>query len=161
MNSYATSSVEDLEQFREAIASRIRACAAHCGLKGPQALTDLFLQEATKRGLRLTVTRQAVSTWWHGKVIPGWDVIPVLAAILGTEQEWLLFGSKRGEQMKKERQYLARVSEDELALLTTYREASKTGQRTITRTAKSIAEESPAPEASVHPFRRKEDKLKG
>lgn len=151
----ATLSVMD--QGKGALGKRLRECAQDKRIKGPQALCDLVHTELEKRGLRQTVTRQTVSNWWHGKVYPSLEMLPILAAVLGTDQEWLLFGSKRGEQIKREREFLARVSEEELRLLTLFRESSKSGQRTILKQVQVIADEQPAPEATIHPMRRKDD----
>jgi transcriptional regulator with XRE-family HTH domain len=142
------------------VGQRIRDAAQAKGLPTPAALHQRFIEETTNRSLRQTVTRQTVSNWWHGKVYPSMDMLPILAQVLGSEQEWLLFGSKRNEQLRKERQYLARISEEEGQLITAFREANKAGQKTMLRQAKVIAEEQPAPEATVHPMRRKDDKLK-
>jgi len=143
---------------RAEVGQRIRDCAQHRGIDGPSALRELFLAELVRKGSHQEVTRQTLSNWWHGKVYPDLDTLWALAAVLGTDQEWILFGSRRGDQLKKERQFLARVSEEELTLLTSYRETSKAGQKTMLRTAKNLADEHPAPEATVHPMRRKDDK---
>jgi len=156
------SRVDDRDiQFRAAVGQRIQECARHRGFATPAALHARILQELIKRNPKDSLSRQAVSNWWHGKIIPSWDTLPALAIVLGVEQEWILFGSKRNEQLRKEKQYLARVSEDELALLTKYREASKSGQRIIAKVTHEVAEEHPAPDASIHPLRRREDKVKG
>lgn len=146
---------------KDSVAQRIRDCAEHRKIAGPTALHELFIAELKRGGLRQTVTRQTISNWWNGKTYPDLDLLPHLGTVLGTEQEWILFGSRRGDQLKKDRVFLTRVSEEEALLLTSYREASKTGQKTMIRQAKVIAEENPAQEASVHHLRRKDDKLKG
>jgi transcriptional regulator with XRE-family HTH domain len=146
-----------MDDGKTAVGTRIRECAEKKAIKGPQALCDLLLVELQKRTPRQTITRQTVSNWWHGKVWPSLDMLPALATVLGTEQEWILFGSRRGDQLKRERIYLSRISEEEMALLTVFRETSKSGQRSILKMVKTLAEDNPAPEASVHPMRRKDD----
>lgn len=144
-----------------AVGQRIRDCAAHLGIKGPTALCELLLTELQNRTPKQTITRQTVSNWWHGLVYPSLDMLPALADVLRCEQEWLLFGSRRGDQLRREKLYLARVSDEEALLLTAFRESNKSGQRSMLRMAKTLAEEHPAPEATVHPMRRKDDKIKG
>jgi transcriptional regulator with XRE-family HTH domain len=145
---------------RSSVGSRIREMADLKGIAGPTELCALLHTELQKRRLGQTFTRQTVSNWWHGKVYPDLDTLLCLAEVLGTDQEYLLFGSRRGDQLKKERQFLTRISEEEAALLTTFRESSKAGQKTILRQAKIVAEEQPAPEGEVHQMRRKDDKTK-
>lgn len=149
-----------MDEGKSAVGERIQDCAKERGIATPAALHKILSEDARNKGSRQTVTRQTVSNWWYGKVYPSLDWLPLLSSVLGTDQEWILFGSKRSEQLKKERQYLARVSEEEIALLTAYREASKPGQKTILKLAKGVSEEHPAPEATIHPFRRKDDKRK-
>jgi transcriptional regulator with XRE-family HTH domain len=144
---------------KDQVGKRIRGAAEAKGIRTPAALHQMFLNETKNRSLRQTVTRQTVSNWWYGKVYPSLDMLPLLALVLGSEQEWILFGSKRGDQLKHERLYLSRVNEEEALLLTAFRGASKAGQKTMLRQAVVIAEEQPAPEATVHPMRRKDDKL--
>lgn len=145
---------------KDDVGKRIRDAAKHKNLENPTKLSEAFSAAAKNRNLKQTVTRQTVSNWWHGKVYPSMDMLPLLAAVLEEEQEWILFGSKRGDQLKKERQFLIRANEEEAALLTAFREASRSGQKTILRQAKVVAEEQPADEATVHQMRRKDDKLK-
>jgi hypothetical protein len=156
-----------MDSSEEAISARIKQLMKDRGLEHPDGrlnvteLHRLISQELKTRedGGKRTITRQTVSNWIAGRIKV--EELPFLAKALGSEREYILFGSKRGEQLKKERQFLARVNEEELALLTAFREASKSGQRIIVKQAQSVAEEQPAPEATVHPMRRKEDKLKG
>jgi transcriptional regulator with XRE-family HTH domain len=143
---------------RSDVGKRIRDAAEAKKIAGATELCELLHDELRRRGLKQTFTRQTLSNWWNGKVWPDLDTLPALAEVLGSEQEWILFGSRRGDQLKKERQYLTRVSEEEAALLTSYREASKAAQKTILKTAKTISEEHPAPEADVHQMRRKDDR---
>lgn len=98
-----------------------------------------------------------MSNWLGGKVVPSWDMIEPLCHVLGIEGEWLLFGSKRRDQLKKERQYLVRVNDEELAWLSTLRDASSQGQKTILKLAKDVAEDHPAEDAKIHQLRRKDD----
>jgi transcriptional regulator with XRE-family HTH domain len=155
-----TATLTCMSEGKADVGSRIQNAAARKSLETPTRLWAAISAEAKNLNLKQTVTRQTVSNWWHGKVYPSMDTLPLLARVLGEEQEWLLFGSKRGEQLKKERQYLARISDEEAALLTTFREASKSGQKTILRQAKVVAEEQPADTATTHNMRRKDDKLK-
>lgn len=156
------------EDRKAAVGRRIRDCAEERGLGDPaalhQAIVKILTDDERNKGSGQTVTRpvtrQTVSNWWYGKVYPSLEWLPVLASVLETDQELILFGSRRGDQLKKERQYLARVSEEELALLTSFRESSKSGQKTIVKLVRGVAEEHPAPEASVHQLRRKDDKRK-
>jgi transcriptional regulator with XRE-family HTH domain len=155
-----TTTLAFMEGGKADVGKRIRDCAEDRGIETPAALHKILTQDARNKGTRQTVTRQTVSNWWYGKVYPSLDWLPILAGTLRTDQEWILFGSKRSDQIKRERQYLARISEEEGQLLTVFREASKSAQKTIMKLAKGLSEEDPSPEASVHPFRRKDDKLK-
>jgi hypothetical protein len=110
--------------------------------------------------IKQTISPQTASNWINGKVIPYWDVLPAIAGVVGVAEDEILFGPRRSDQLRKEREYLTRVSEEEMRLLTIYREASKSGQRTLIKQAKIVAEEHPAPEASLHHLRRKDDKIK-
>lgn len=111
-----------------------------------------------KKNAKTTLTPAAVSNWERGEQIPSWDLMDLLELVLEVDQEELLFGTRRAGQLRKERIYLVRVTDDEARLISAYRETSKEGQRTITKVVKSIAEEQPAPEATIHQLRRKDDK---
>lgn len=151
------------------IGTRIAEARKAKGIESLAELCRLVLERAKSRArehpgvdgkMKQTLTPQTVSNWEGGKVVPSWDMLPLLAEVLGTEEEWILFGSKRNEQLRKERQFLERINDEEAALLTMFREASKSGQKTILKLARDVAEDHPAPEASVHPMRRKDDKVK-
>jgi transcriptional regulator with XRE-family HTH domain len=112
----------------------------------------------SKRGRNLTP--QAVSSWEQGEVVPAWENLALLAQVLATSEAEILFGSVRDADdnlVVQEKLYLSRITEEEAALLTAYRAASKEGQRFIVKNAKGVAEELPAPEATIHNFRRKTD----
>lgn len=134
--------------------------SADLGRKVSQALKDLSATKRLNHFTKQTISDQTASNWINGKVIPTWDVLPALEHVIDVPEDAILFGPKRDEQIRKEREFLARVSEEELRLLTIYRETSKPGQKTIIKQAKLTCEDHPAPEATVHPMRRKEDKLK-
>lgn len=147
-----------------AISTRIKELMKDKGLEHPDGRLNVgalhkqlsvVLKNRTDGGKK-TITRQTVSNWVAGQA-PKLDELTYLAKVLDTEREYILFGSKRGDQMRREKQFLARVNEEELALLTAYRMASKGGQKTITKLAKDVAEDHPAPEATVHQMRRKDD----
>jgi transcriptional regulator with XRE-family HTH domain len=110
----------------------------------------------TKRGRN--VTPQAISAWENGEVVPSWENLAILCSVLQTDEEEILFGKERNKQLRSERYFMARVNEDEGRLLTTFREASKDGQRAILESARSLANALPAPEAQIHPLRRKDDR---
>lgn len=158
--------------LEEEIRERLKNCLEEAMKAGKfQGATDLsrrvsavLEQTARSKGhngssSKRNVSDQTASNWIKGRNIPDWDVLPALARVIGVSEDFLLFGPKRGDQIKKERVYLSRISDDEGELLTAYREASKSGRRLILRNARAVAEEQPAPYASVHPLRRKEDKL--
>jgi transcriptional regulator with XRE-family HTH domain len=105
-----------------------------------------------------TLTAMSVNNWEKGTNVPSMEMLAVLAAFLEVDEEWLLFGSERNSDIKQERFYLSRVTEEEGRLLTAFREASKAAQKAIVDTAMSIAKASPAPNAQVHQLRRKDDK---
>ena len=152
-----TATLNGVDNERAGVGERIRFSAQGKGIKGPAALCALLHDELTKRGVKQTFTRQTVSNWWHGKVYPDLDTLDALAKVLGTEREFLLFGSRRNDQLRKEKLYLQRISDEESLLLTAYRESSKSGQRSMLKVAKGIAEEHPADEATIHQMRRKDD----
>lgn len=154
---------------KEAIGRRIRAAADIKGLSRPADLCRAVLKAAKELSAaresddetkpKQTLTPQSVSNWLGGKVVPSWDMLEPLCKVLGLEGEELLFGSKRRDQLKKERQYLVRVNDEELAWLSTLRDASAQGQKTILKLAKDVAEDHPATDADVHQLRRKDDRL--
>lgn len=160
-----------MEISKEAIGGRITEAAKAKGIDRPAELCRQVLAAAKRMAVlresdgatkaKQTLTPQSVSNWLGGKVVPSWDMLAPLASVLGVEGEWLLFGSRRRDQIKQERQYLVRVNEEELAWLTTLRDSNQQGQKTILKIAKDIAEEQPAPHADMHTLRRKDDKAKG
>jgi transcriptional regulator with XRE-family HTH domain len=157
------------EKKASEVGERIRTLMADKKIPDRKELHRLVLElaqrnanglERTGKHKKQTLTPQTVSNWIGGKVVPSWDMIPLLAQVLGTEEDYLVFGSKRRDQIRSEKQYLSRVNDEEAALLTAFRESSKSGQKTILKLARDVAEDHPAPEATVHPMRRKDDKLK-
>lgn len=158
-----------MEMSKEAIGARIRDAAKEKGVDGPADLCRRVLLAAKalsvaresdgREKLKQTLTPQSVSNWLGGKVVPSWDMLAPLCQVLGVEGEWLLFGSKRREQLKKERQYLVRVNDEELAWLSVLRDSNVQGQKTILKLAKDVAEDHPATEADIHHLRRRDDRL--
>lgn len=106
-----------------------------------------------------TIEPQSVSNWMSGRSRPRDSILPALATVLNTERENILFGSRRSDQLRRERQFLARVNEEEMALLTIFRGASKGGQQLIMKQSQAVAESQPAPDASIHALRRKDDRI--
>lgn len=163
----ATLTVVSTDYSDDAISARLKELMRVKGLVHPDGRLDvsalhqqlLSVLKTRSDGGRKTITRQTVSNWIGGQP-PKLDELGYLARVLDTEREYILFGSKRGDQIKRERQFLARVNQEELELLTSYREASKGGQKTISKLAKDVAEDHPADQATVHQMRRKEDKMK-
>lgn len=102
----------------------------------------------------------SVNNWEKGNAVPSMDMLAVLASLLEVDEEWILFGTDRTTDIQSERLFLSRVTEEEAKLLTAFREASKAAQQAILSSAESIARASPAPNATVHPLRRKEDRGK-
>jgi transcriptional regulator with XRE-family HTH domain len=154
---------------KEQVGLRIAAGMKAKGIAGPAELCRLVLKHLEVLGrevahgepkLKQTLTAQAVSNWINGKVMPSWEMLPSLAKVLDLQEEEILFGSKRGDQLKRERQFLSRITEEEAALLTAFREANKIGQKSIVKMARTLAEDHPVEDASVHQLRRKEDRVK-
>jgi hypothetical protein len=155
----------------DAVGRHIRTLIELRGISGRKDLYNRLLEVAKKQSggdfgqnetkkSKQTLTPQTVSNWIGGKVVPGWEWIPLLAEVFEVPEEEIVFGSKRGEQLKKDRQYLARITDEEALLLTAFRDTSKAGQKTILRQAKVVADEHPAPEATVHLMRRRDDRTK-
>lgn len=158
-----------MDERKQQVGARIALAMKYKGIPGPAELCRLVLKqrELLNRALthnepkvKQTLTAQAVSNWINGKVMPSWDMLPSLAKVLDLQEEEILFGAKRSDQMRRERQFLSRINEEEAALLTAYREANKTGQKSIVKMARTLAEDHPVEDASVHLLRRKEDKAK-
>lgn len=153
---------------KEEVGARIAAAMKAKGIPGPAELCRLVLRRlevlardvASERKLKQTLTAQSVSNWINGKVMPSWEMLPALSEVLGLQEEEILFGSKRSDQMKRERQFLSRITEEEATLLTAYREANKNGQKSIVKMARTLAEDNPVEDASVHQLRRKDDRTK-
>lgn len=156
------------KEIKDNLRACLKACMDEGKFGGPADLMRLVIPELEKLAaqhpksakLKKTISDQTASNWIQGRVIPDWYQLAALAAAVGVPGDQLLFGSRRGEQLKKEREYLTRVSEEEMKLLTAYREANKSAQKTILKQARVVADDHPAPEASVHQLRRKDDKLK-
>lgn len=143
---------------KQAVGARIRQCAAALEIDGPQALLNLLIPELRKLDPRQSATRQTVSNWWHGKVYPSLDTLPALAAVLQCDQEFILFGKRRGDQLKMERQYLSRVNDLEALALTYLREMNQSAQKSALKVLRTLAEDQPAQDATVHQLRRRTDK---
>ena len=154
---------------RKKMGGRIAEARMRRGITTQAELCRKLIQVLERRGgtsdglknPKQTITAQSVNNWEKGSAVPSMDMLAILAALLEVDEEWILFGSDRNTDIKQERFYLSRVTEEEGRLLTAFREASKAAQKAIIDTAVSIANASPAPNAQVHQLRRKDDKANG
>ena len=105
-----------------------------------------------------SLSRPAVDNWENGGGIPPWDKVELLAELFGDpyDEEWILFGQRREEQLAAEKPILALLSPQELELLQEYRHANDSGRKSILTSAKAFRRENPLPLASVQALRGKD-----
>lgn len=113
------------------------------------------LTQNTSSGKVKQVSQETVRLWITGQVIPPYDKLTQLSAVLGEPEEWLLFDIKRGQQQKDERLLMAHVSQSEMLILTILRSTNKTGQEMIQDHAVAMQRRFPAPTAEVFALKRK------
>lgn len=156
------------EQIRENVRACLEIHRKAGKFKGPADLARLVNSTLARIGAethnvrphKKTISDQTASNWIRGEVIPDWNQLAALALAIDVPGDQILFGNRRSDQLKREREYLVRVSDEELKMLTIFRESSKAGQRTILKQAKIVADESPSPAGDVHHLRRKNDQSK-
>jgi hypothetical protein len=156
------------EQIRENVRACLEIHRKAGKFKGPADLARLVNSTLARIGAethnvrphKKTISDQTASNWIRGEVIPDWNQLAALALAIDVPGDQILFGNRRSDQLKREREYLVRVSDEELRMLTIFRESSKAGQRTILKQAKIVADESPSPAGDVHHLRRKNDQSK-
>lgn len=136
----------------KAIGERIAQARPAAGIETQQELATRLAKRLGKK-----ITRQSVQQWESGKHPPGWDKLPALAIELKKEEEWIMFGERRSAQIAGDKRFLASVSTEEADLLTAFRSANPAGQAGILATARALAREHPAPMATLHPMRRRDD----
>ena len=144
------------------IGKRIKEAREARGIRTQKALADRLRQASeTKSASRAApkLKYQSVQQWESGSHIPPWDKVELLAEVLGPNygEEWLMFGSKRTNQLASERPFLSYISTEEQELLNAYRHANMDGKKSIISTAKTLAATHPVPAAEIHPLRRKTD----
>lgn len=143
-----------MKRYAKEIAARIIELREKMGLLDYKALAGRLHQNTSDPAGKAT-SRETVRLWEVGKVIPPYDKIEQLARLFGEPEEYILFGIRRGEQLKQERRYLAYVTDEEAAMLSDFRRANPTGQKQITDHAVKMAQDFPAPPADVRLIRRK------
>lgn len=150
---------------KKKIGERIIEARLALGIETPGALAAK-LQEAAKlrhpAKAKPRFSRQTVQHWEKGKVVPPWDKIELLAAVLGGEydEEWIMFGRRRQQQLATEKPFLVHVSPEEIELLSDFRRSNEYGKRSIRINAKAVALDQPSPEADMHQMRRSTDLTK-
>lgn len=113
------------------------------------------ITQDTSSGRKKMASPETVRLWITGKIIPPYDKLAQLSAVLGEPEEWFLFEIKPGNSKKEERLFLAHVSQSEMLILTALRSTNQTGQEMIQDQAIAMQRRFPAPTAEVVPFRRK------
>jgi transcriptional regulator with XRE-family HTH domain len=147
---------------RIAIGRRIVQARLAQGFNTPAALAKAIQEKIASGGKKptgRTLARQTVENWEKGRHVPPWEKVELMARVFRPEhnEEFIMFGERRAEQLIQDRSVLARISDEEVALLQLFRETSEQGRKSILASAKGIAEDHPAPEAVVHNFRRVTD----
>lgn len=143
----------------KAIGKRIEEARRDRGITSQQGLAEKLIEaagkQAGKRNFFSTLTRQTVQHWESGKVVPPWDKVELLAVVLAGEydEEWIMFGSRRGEQLASERPVVAYITPEEAMLIQEYRHADTTGRKSIISNAKAIAKDFPTKAAELHALR--------
>jgi DNA-binding XRE family transcriptional regulator len=131
-------------------------------LRSPAALAEALQEKIANGGKKpnaRALARQTVENWERGKIVPPWDKVELMARVFRPEHDegFIMFGDRRDQQLIQDRSVLARVNNEEVTLLQSFREANEQGRKSILASAKGIAGENPAPEAAVHNFRRATD----
>jgi transcriptional regulator with XRE-family HTH domain len=80
-----------------AVGRRIKAARLKAGFKDGASLAEKILQNSEKRG-RKGVDPETVRLWEAGKVLPPWDKLAQITALLGVGAEELLFDSRASPQ---------------------------------------------------------------
>lgn len=100
---------------------------------------------------------EIVRVWEKGRSIT-LKRIEQLARLYRVGEEFLLFAIRRGEQIKSELPKTYRLSNDEAALVSTYRTIARKQRGTVLETVKAMAVAYPEPIAPVIPLRGKRRK---
>ena len=137
----------------KAIGERIIDARRLKGIPDYRALAER-LRQNTQRGTK-PLSAEAVRLWETGKKIPPYDKVEQLVQVLGEPEEWILFGIRRGEQIREEKRFLSYISDEEMLLISSYRRASDAGKKIIREDADTTARRFPAPLAEVKNFSRK------
>ncbi|MGE5522602.1 MAG: hypothetical protein ACM3SS_02730 [Rhodospirillaceae bacterium] len=137
----------------KAIGARIVEARKLKGIPDYRALATL-LRQNTQVGVKV-LSPETVRLWEVGKKIPPYDKVEQLVQVLGEPEEWILFGIRRGEQLREERRFLSYISDEEMLLLSSYRRASDAGKKIIREDAETTARRFPGPVAELKRFRAK------
>ena len=114
---------------------------------------------------KTTVTRPTVYNWENGKHVPPWGQLKWLTELFEKanerpgyggpyDEERILFGKRRNDQIGTGRPYLVRVGDAEMALLTAFVSANAHGQQTMLESVQMLAKLNPAQDAEVVKIRR-------
>jgi transcriptional regulator with XRE-family HTH domain len=106
---------------------------------------------------RLGVNKESIRIWEAGEQLPSYKNLGKLAQALKVDEEWLMFGIRRGEQITAERPFLDYLSPDEQALITAFRATGPDGRKATLGAAQSNAKILPSAIADVVRLRRKDD----
>lgn len=156
----------DPKKAGENIARARRECGFSSAGKLAAELRKLMAEKVTDPEKRITLSRQTVENWEKGEPVPPWGQLALLTELFEKskerpeydgpyDEERLLFGKKRTDQLQKEKQFLVRVGPEEMALLSAYLAANSHGQETIIENAQLLAKKNPAKDADVIPIRSK------
>lgn len=150
----------DPKKAGENIAQARRQCGYSSTEKLAAALRKLIAEKITDPKEKITLSRQTVDNWEKGEPVPPWGQLALLTELFEKskerpeydgpyDEERLLFGKRRTDQLQKEKQFLVRVGPEEMALLSAYLAANSHGQETIIASAQLLAKKNPAEDADV------------
>lgn len=146
---------------RVAIGKRIKQAREARGLRTAAALAEAlqkkYIERCRIQGIKprgRALARQTVENWEKGKPPPPWEKVELMALVFAPEhdEEWIMFGTRRAQQIQEQKSILARISPLESRMIQILRSASETGQQTIIATALAISAQYPAAEAAVVPL---------
>lgn len=148
---------------KKKIGERIIEARRAVGLMTAEALADAMRKKSQERDAKSggleRLSRQTVQHWEKGKVCPPPDKLELLALVFGGEydEQWIMFGDRRRQQLDDERPLLVYLTKEEAELINDFRHSNAYGKRSIRINAKAVRQDQPVAEADLHLMRRKVD----
>ena len=123
------------------VGARLRAAREAAGLSQEEFAAKIS-QKSAKKGIT-PINPETVRLWEKGSHPPQWNKLAQICSLLRIEEDELLFGSRRLEQIRSERPRLVYVTPKEADLIIIFRHSSGPAQLRILEVANTLADNDP------------------